>query len=206
MSSNSTSTNLSTENVITLVGMGISLCTSFIAFLTTIFTCTYMVLKSSFKDKQNTDIEISTETSERKAKIKISLLNDESYSLDTKKFDNKKEAVSIKKGENNEKGNLVSENNDLNGVLSNNNKGDEIIANTRSETINGALNTFLKLNKVYHLGVKGDNKGVLDVSSIQFVKQDLNINDMRKRSEVINIEVLGGNSVNGFGDDLENEE
>ena len=99
-------------------------------------------------------------------------------------------------------------------MLSNNNKGDKIIAGTRSETINGALNTFLKLNKVYHLGVKGDNKGVLDVSSIRFVKQegavrkmeDPHIMDIRKESKVVNIEVLGSNSGNGFGDDSGNEE
>lgn len=220
MSSNSTSTNLSTENVITLVGMGISLCTSFIAFLTTIFTCTYMVLKSSFKDKQSTDIEILTKTKEREAKLKISMFNHESYTLDTKKFDNKKEEVSIKKGENNKKGNLVSENNDLNEVLRNNNKGDEMNTLARNNATTNAFNLFFKLDQLFNLGNKNNknNKDILDVSSIRFVKQEEAVRktedphikedpiiDLRKESKVVKIEVLGGNSENGFGDDSGNE-
>ena len=100
MSSNSTNTNFNEyrKMFITLVWNGYIFMHIFYSiFLTTIFTCTYMVLKSKFKDKQSTDIEISTKTNEREAQIKISLLNNESYSLDTKKFDNKKEEVSIKK-------------------------------------------------------------------------------------------------------------
>lgn len=165
--SGSTNGSISGENIVSIVGMGVSLGLSFITFLTTILTCTYIALKSKFRDKQKTDIEISTETPERSAKIKISLLNNESYSLNTQKFNNKKEAKNRKSDKNSEDDDLGADKSDLDGVLSNNNKGDVIIAETRGSAVTNALNTFLKASQIHSLGKSGDN--VLDVSSLRIV-------------------------------------
>ena len=61
----SSSGSISGENIVSIVGASVSLCLSVITFLTTILTCTYIVLKLKFRDKQNTDIEISTKNSRR---------------------------------------------------------------------------------------------------------------------------------------------
>ncbi len=168
MSSNSTNTGgngLSAENVVSIVGMGVSLCLSFITFLTVILTCTYVVIKSKFRDKQDTNINISTKTTKdggTESILQIGLKNNESYTLNAKKFDNKKEKdkkVSEKKDESND--------DDLNGVLNNNHKGDHIIADTRITAIDGAYRTFLKTQQIQALKQDGLNKAPLDVSILK---------------------------------------
>jgi len=192
--SGSSSGSISGENIVSIVGMGVSLCLSIITFLTTILTCTYIALKSKFRDKQKTDIEISTETPERSAKIKISLLNNETYSLDTKNFNNKKE-IKNRKSDNNSKDNdLDIGENDLGGVLSNNHKGDVIIAETRGSVTTNALNTFLKAAQIYSLGKSGDNKAVLDVSAIRIVTNNgsnANVQEIDPDTGTVKIDILG---------------
>jgi hypothetical protein len=192
--SGSSSGSISGENIVSIVGMGVSLCLSIITFLTTILTCTYIALKSKFRDKQKTDIEISTETPERSAKIKISLLNNETYSLDTKNFNNKKE-IKNRKSDNNSKDNdLDIGENDLGGVLSNNHKGDVIIAETRGSVTTNALNTFLKAAQIYSLGKSGDNKAVLDVSAIRIVTNNgsnANVQEIDPDTGTDKIDILG---------------
>ena len=56
--SESSSGSISGENIVSIVGMGVSLCLSIITFLTTILTCTYIALKSKFRDKQKTDYQM----------------------------------------------------------------------------------------------------------------------------------------------------
>lgn len=140
--------------------MGVSLWLSIITFLTTILTCTYIALKSKFRDKQKTDIEISTETPERSAKIKILLLNNETYSLDTKNFNNKKEIKNRKLDKNSKDNDLDIDKNGLYELLNNNYKGDVIIAETMGSVTTNALNTFLKATQIGSLGKSGDNKAV----------------------------------------------
>lgn len=168
MSSNSTNTGgngLSAENVVSIVGMGVSLCLSFITFLTVILTCTYVAIRSKFRDKQDTNIKISTETTKDgdiKSTLQIGLKNNESYSLKSKKFDNKK-----KSDQRNVEKNSDSHEDDLKDVLDNNNEGDHIIAGTRSEAINGAYRTFLKTQQIQALKQNGLNKAPLDVSILK---------------------------------------
>lgn len=191
--SGSSSGSISGENIVSIVGMGVSLCLSIITFLTTILTCTYIALKSKFRDKQKTDIEISTETPERSAKIKISLLNNETYSLDTKKFNNKKEIKNRKSDKNSKDDDLDINENDLGGVLRNNHKGDVIIAETRGSVTTNALNTFLKAAQIYSLG-NGDNKAVLDVSAIRIVTNNgsnANVQEIDPDTGTVKIDILG---------------
>lgn len=180
----SSSGSISGENIVSIVGAGVSLCLSIITFLTTILTCTYIVLKLKFRDKQNTDIEISTKTPEGEAQIKISLLNNETYSSSARKFDNKKKA---KKSESD---NLVTEN-DLDEVLINNTNGDRIIAKTRSETINGALNTFLKAAQSYSSEKGGDNKSTLNLSPIHIVASNETNPHAIEGINTVKIDILG---------------
>ncbi|MDP5110797.1 MAG: hypothetical protein NWP47_05390 [Rickettsiaceae bacterium] len=189
----SSSGSISGENIVSIVGMGVSLCLSIITFLTTILTCTYIALKSKFRDKQKTDIEISTETPERSAKIKISLLNNETYSLDTKNFNNKKEIKNRKSDKNSKDNDLDIGENDLDEVLSNNYKGDVIIAETRGSVTTNALNTFLKAAQIGSLG-NGDNKAVLDVSAIRIVTNNgsnANVQEIDPDTGTVKIDILG---------------
>lgn len=173
MSSNSTSSGgggLSPENVVSIVGMGVSLCLSIITFLTVILTCTYIAVRSKFRDKQDTNIKISTEKTKDgdiTSTLNIALKNNESYSLNSKKFDNKKKSD---KKEVEKKS--TDQNNDLKDVLDNNNEGDNIIANTRSEVINSAYRTFLKTQQIQALGQNGSNKAPLDVSVLRLKQKN----------------------------------
>lgn len=174
MSSNSTNTGaVSAENVITIVGMGISLCISFITFLTTILTCTYIVIKSRFKDKQDTNIEISTKTTKDgnvESTVQIELKNNETYTLSSKKFDNNKK--SSKKDNKNQE---IDKEDDLREVLENNREGDSIIADTRNTAIRGAFNTVIKFWQINALKQDGSNKAPLEVSALYLkpkVKED----------------------------------
>lgn len=196
MQTNSTSgssgSSISGDNIVSIVGMGLSLGLSLITFLTTLLTCTYIALKSKFRDQQKTDIEISTETPERSAHIKISLLNNESYSLDTKKFNNKKETKNSKSDKNSEVEDLGIDKSDLDGVLSNNNKGDLIIASTRDNVTTSALNTFLKAAQIHSLGKSGNN--VLDVSAIRIVAKhgpNTNSKEIDEDSGSVKIDIIG---------------
>lgn len=192
--SGSSSGSISGENIVSIVGMGVSLCLSIITFLTTILTCTYIALKSKFRDKQKTDIEISTETPERSAKIKISLLNNETYSLDTKNFNNKKEIKNRKSDKNSKDNDLDIGENGLDEVLSNNYKGDVIIAETRGSVTTNALNTFLKAAQIGSLGKSGDNKAVLDVSAIRIVtnnESNANVQEIDPDAGTVKIDILG---------------
>lgn len=192
--SGSSSGSISGENIVSIVGMGVSLCLSIITFLTTILTCTYIALKSKFRDKQKTDIEISTETPERSAKIKISLLNNETYSLDTKNFNNKKEIKNRKSDKNSKDNDLDIGENGLDEVLSNNYKGDVIIAETRGSVTTNALNTFLKAAQIGSLGKSGDNKAVLDVSAIRIVtnnESNANVQEIDPDTGTVKIDILG---------------
>lgn len=173
MSSNSTSSGgggLSPENVVSIVGMGVSLCLSIITFLTVMLTCTYIAVRSKFRDKQDTNIKISTEKTKDgdiTSTLNIALKNNESYSLNSKKFDNKKKSD---KKEVEKKS--TDQNNDLKDVLDNNNEGDNIIANTRSEVINSAYRTFLKTQQIQALGQNGSNKAPLDVSVLRLKQKN----------------------------------
>lgn len=189
--SGSSSVSISGENIVSIVSMGVSLCLSFITFLTTILACTYIVLKSKFRDKQNTDIEISTETAEGKAKIKISLLNNETYSVDAKKFNNKKEFKNKKLEKNSDDNASGSNRGDLDEVLSNNNKGDVIIATTRSEAINGALNTFLKAAQSHSLEKITNNKPNLDLSPIHVVASNGTNTPQIEDMHAVKIDIIG---------------
>ena len=80
--------------------MGVSLYLSIITFLTVILTCTYIAIRSKFRDKQDTNIKISTETTkdgEITSTLLIGLKNNESYSLNSKKFDNNSPYAKIEK-------------------------------------------------------------------------------------------------------------
>lgn len=188
--SGSSSGSISGENIVSIVGMGVSLCLSIITFLTTILTCTYIALKSKFRDKQKTDIEISTETPERSAKIKISLLNNETYSIDTKKFNNKKETKNKKSDKNSKDNDLGIDKNDLDEVLSNNHKGDVIIAGTRDNVTTNSLNTFLKAAQIHSLGKSGNN--VSDVSAIRIMTNSgSNVHEIEKEEGTVKIDILG---------------
>ncbi len=173
MSSNSTSSGgggLSPENVVSIVGMGVSLCLSIITFLTVMLTCTYIAVRSKFRDKQDTNIKISTEKTKDgdiTSTLNIALKNNESYSLNSKKFDNKKKSD---KKEVEKKS--TDQNDDLKDVLDNNNEGDNIIANTRSEVINSAYRTFLKTQQIQALGQNGSNKAPLDVSVLRLKQKN----------------------------------
>ena len=196
MSSNSTSSGgggLSPENVVSIVGMGVSLCLSIITFLTVMLTCTYIAIRSKFRDKQDTNIKISTETTKDgdiTSTLHISLKNNESYSLNSKKFDNKKKSdkKEVEK-------NSGDQNDDLKDVLDNNIDGDNIIAGTRGEVIHGAYQTYLKSQKIQALHLNGSNRAPLEVSTLYLNKKEektetvlVNIEDEENNSKT---EILG---------------
>lgn len=194
MSSNSTSpggNGLSPENVVSIVGMGVSLCLSIITFLTVILTCTYIAIRSKFRDKQDTNIKISTETTKDgdiKSTLQIGLKNNESYSLNSKKFDNRKKSDQRKVEKNSD-----DQKDDLKDVLDNNHEGDSIIADTRITAIDGAYRTFLKTQQIQALKQNGLNRAPLDVSILKLKQKEdeqseeiiVNVDDNDAKTEIL---------------------
>jgi hypothetical protein len=152
MENSTISESSDTKNIVTIIGFGVSIVGSFFTCLTAILAITYVVIKSKFKDKQNTDVEIITKTGGREAKIKISLLNDETYEIDKKSFDNKKKPIDSKRQSEKTEEIAISKEDfdkeDLSVVLENNHQGDKIIASTRKDVIMHALNTFIKVDQI----------------------------------------------------------
>lgn len=192
MSSNSTSSGgggLSPENVVSIVGMGVSLCLSIITFLTVMLTCTYIAIRSKFRDKQDTNIKISTETTKDgdiTSTLQIGLKNNESYSLNSKKFDNKKKSDHRKVEKNS-----GDQNDDLKDVLDNNHEGDSIIADTRITAINGAYQAYLKSQKIQALHLNGSNRAPLEVSALHLNKKEV---EEKTETVLVNIEDEDSNS------------
>lgn len=195
MSSNSTGSGdngLSAGNIVSIVSMGVSLCLSFITFLTVIFTCTYIAIRSKFRDKQDTNIKISTETAndgDIKSTLQIGLKNNESYSVNSKKFDNKKKSDQRNVEKKSEGHKDEGHKDDLKDVLNNNHDGDSIIADTRITAIQGAYNTFLKTLKIQALKQDGTNKAPLEVSTIHIKTKE----NEKKKELFVNIEEVDKN-------------
>jgi len=164
---NESSETLSGSQIVTMV---LSCC----SLLGTILTVAYVKIKSNFRDRQDSKIELTNEMTKEGTKIitlnKITIIysNDENYS---------EEAVRIKndgnKNNESESHRLVNDS-QVDEVLSNNNLGDVIIANTRESLEKKALNTYItsismaqsgKTNNLDHTEFLGD--------SVNFTSVDL---------------------------------
>lgn len=164
---NESSETLSGSQIVTI---SLSCC----SLLGTILTVAYVKIKSNFRDRQDSKIELTNEMTKEGTKIitlnKITIIysNDENYS---------EEAVRIKndgnKNNESESHRLVNDS-QVEEVLSNNNLGDVIIANTRESLEKKALNTYItsismaqsrKTNNLDHAEFLGD--------SVNFTSVDL---------------------------------
>ncbi|MFK7968581.1 MAG: hypothetical protein AB8B68_05505 [Rickettsiaceae bacterium] len=139
---NSTYTNDSSETLsgTQIVTITLSCC----SLLGTLLAIAYVKIKSQFRDRQDSKIELTNEMTKEGTKIitlnKITI----TYSNDENYFE---EAVSMKNGKNkNHESKSLELINDsqIDTILNNNNLGDVIIANTRKSLEQKALNTYIK--------------------------------------------------------------
>ena len=115
------------------------------SLLGTLLTFAYIKIKSQFRDKQDSKIELTNEVTKKGEEIttlnKLTIIyrNDELYAEET---------VTTQNGKNERKESLTPETfkdySKVDEVLNNNHQGDLIIAGSRKSLENKALNTYIK--------------------------------------------------------------
>jgi hypothetical protein len=168
-STNTDESNVSPDTIVALV-------TSLLALVTSAGTVAYIKLSQTFSDKQNTEIEFSTEATAngRKSTILIRLENDERYAASYS-------SAPQSDGETNNNNNVLQQRvntEDPNNVvidtlfatgitkaMENNNLGDHIIGQNRHDLARDAYNTVLKLEQLDMLNKNGGNP--LDINSLR---------------------------------------